>query len=501
MARKPIIVPKGSNTEELPIADVNAPAPVLPRRKTEDGERRAESGEKKPEPPAAVELPTMLEYVPVNDPSTWRVEKCDLLATEFGLGDCVTAIGAKPAALDLMKLRAAVAEFVFFCQTHPRLWLLVRRIYGVAPLIPSSDAHPDDLRVWTRAEMDGEGYSVKADLEALRGFWVNHCKREGGGDQRSEDGRSEEGRIALTPTLSRPAGEGGDNLLDDLDFPERMFTITVFDPLARMTADGKGGVVARPEKENRKERAWFIGRVTEWEKMLRDSIGGAVARSALNSELHLRRLEAEIAVAEPKSRGALYDQQSELTKGYQAAIDELQRMFPELAVAGKVSFKATFSDVIRSHLDYYGDGDRRLVDKVHTVMEMEYLLRTSQQVEARYRFGLNLAIIDNISGMTDPNFGPLQTSHAETGGRGVSRGRGGGALVHAREGGGLGERGVAGGRRRLRGFQRCGMPALRRADQLTGYALSRMSEADSPGASQSSRRPPSRRHQCGWKKI
>ena len=185
-----------------------------------------------------------------------------------------------------------------------------------------------------------------------------------------------------------------------------MFTITVFDPLARMTADGKGGVVARPEKENRKERAWFIGRVTEWEKMLRDSIGGAVARSALNSELHLRRLEAEIAVAEPKSRGALYDQQSELTKGYQAAIDELQRMFPELAVAGKVSFKATFSDVIRSHLDYYGNGDRRLVDKVHTVMEMEYLLRTSQQVEARYRFGLNLAIIDNISGMTDPNFRP-----------------------------------------------------------------------------------------------
>ena len=102
MARKPIIVPKGSNTEELPIADVNAPAPVLPRRKTEDGERRAESGEKKPEPPAAVELPTMLEFVPVNDPSAWRVEKCDLLATEFGLGDCITAIGAKPAALDLV---------------------------------------------------------------------------------------------------------------------------------------------------------------------------------------------------------------------------------------------------------------------------------------------------------------------------------------------------------------------------------------------------------------
>ena len=431
MAKKPVIVPKGSNTEELPIADVNAPAPVLLRRKTEDGGQRSEDGGRKPaaethgqDARATTELPTMLEFVPVNDPATWRVEKCDLLATEFGLGDCVTAIGAKPAALDLVKLRAAVSEFVFFCQTHPRLWLLARRIYGIAPLFPDADAQPGDLRVWSRAEMDEEGYSVKADLEALRGFWVNHCKREGGGGQRSEDGgRRTEGtlrevhatepRLGTSPQSSpgrtsawNPAGEGGDNLLDELDFPERMFTITVYDPLARMTADGKGGVVARPEKENRKERAWFIGRVTEWEKMLRDSIGGAVARSALMNELHLRRLEAEIAVAEPKSRGALYDQQSDLTTGYQTSIDELQRMFPELAVAGKVSFKATFSDVIRSHLDYYGNGDRRLVDKVHTVMEMEYLLRTSQQVEARYRFGLNLAIIDNISGMTDPNFRP-----------------------------------------------------------------------------------------------
>ena len=185
-----------------------------------------------------------------------------------------------------------------------------------------------------------------------------------------------------------------------------MFCITVYDPLARMTADGKGGVVPRPEKENRKERAWFLGRVIEWEKMLRDSIGGTLARSALMNELTLRRLEAEIAVAEPKSRGALYEQRSEQVKEYQSSIEELQKMFPELAVAGKVSFKATISDLAKSHLDYYGNGDRRLVDKVHTVMELEYLLRTSAQVEARYRFGLNLAIIDNINGLTDPNFRP-----------------------------------------------------------------------------------------------
>ena len=79
--------------------------------------------------------------------------------------------------------------------------------------------------------------------------------------------------------------------------------------------------------------------------MLRDSIGGAVARSALMNELQLRRMEAEIAVAEPKSRGALYDQQAKQTKEYREAIDKLQKMFPELAVAGKVTFKGTISDL------------------------------------------------------------------------------------------------------------------------------------------------------------
>ena len=32
MAKKPVIVPKVSNTEDLPIADVSAPEPVLPRK-------------------------------------------------------------------------------------------------------------------------------------------------------------------------------------------------------------------------------------------------------------------------------------------------------------------------------------------------------------------------------------------------------------------------------------------------------------------------------------
>ena len=141
-----------------------------------------------------VEVPAVVEFVPVNEAAPWRVEKCDLLATEFGLSDPPSRGEARPP-MDLAALPKRVAEFVFFCQSHPRLWLLARRLYGIAPLFPPRDSKPEDLRVWTRAELTAEGYEVKTDLEALRGFWVNHCQREGSREAR---GRRSEVRNTRT---------------------------------------------------------------------------------------------------------------------------------------------------------------------------------------------------------------------------------------------------------------------------------------------------------------
>jgi hypothetical protein len=46
-------------------------------------------------------------------------------------------------------------------------WLICRRLYGIAPIIPSPEAHPDDLPPNTRAELD-----------ALRVLWREHVVRE-----------------------------------------------------------------------------------------------------------------------------------------------------------------------------------------------------------------------------------------------------------------------------------------------------------------------------------
>ena len=359
--RKPII---GLGTEELAAAPVVTP---------------------KPKPAAATGLPVMLEFRPVAEAADWRVEKFDLLAVEF-------------LAPETGRLPEQMAAFMFFCQQHPRFWLLVRRRFGVAPVIPPADTLPDDLRVWSLAELEAEGFAVGPDFEALRQMFLDHLKREAG--SRAD---APAAPAPIKPATAAELLDLDDQLLASFQFPPRLFKITVYDPLAN---NGNGGDVARLDLENRAERDWFTLRVKEWAKMLEDPMGGPIARTALMNDLYLRRLESEIATASPRGRSALYEQKTALAEEYTASVEQLQVMFPEMAVAGKVGFRGQVSDMVVAHQDYYGNGDRRLVDKVFTVTEIEFQLRTSQQVQARYRFGLNLAIVDMVNGLYDPNFRP-----------------------------------------------------------------------------------------------
>ena len=90
---------------------------------------------------------------------------------------------------------------------------------------------------------------------------------------------------------------------------------------------------------------------------------------------------------------------------YDEEVQKLQEMFPEMKVAGRVSFKGVVSDLIVGQRDYYASGDRRLLDKVNTATEIEFQLRTSAQLtQPRYRFGLNVAIVEAIHGLHDPDF-------------------------------------------------------------------------------------------------
>jgi hypothetical protein len=337
--------------------------------------------------------PERLEYRPVDAAERWRVERFDSLAAEFGFGSGVRdpGPGEKPWAEEM-------ARFAFFCAGHARLWLLVRRLYGAGPVIPGADARPEDLRVWSRPELEGDGFQVKQDLEAVGTLWREWLKAE----ERTA-GPSPENSNAKHQAPNNNELELDDRVLAQFQFSERVFKIKVWDP---MLNDGAGGEVARTDLENQREREWFVGRVKEWAKMLGDPMGGPIARSALMNDLYLRRLESEIATANPKARPGLYDQKTALGEQFQKAVDKLQEMFPEMAVAGRVSFRGTVSDLLIAYRDYYADGDGRLADKMFTAAEIEFQMRASLQVPERYRFSLNLAVADCIHGLLDPNFRP-----------------------------------------------------------------------------------------------
>ena len=334
--------------------------------------------------PALAGLPKMLEFRPHGRADLWRVERFEELAVEFDL------LGESPP-----ECRARLTDFAHFASQYDRLWLLVRRLYGVAPVIPGPEATMDDLRVWSYAELVAGGWDVKVDLEALRVFW-----------QSRQANLQRSAAPAAAPAAPAPAAaeefpQDGD-VLARFQFSPRLFSLTVFDPLG---GDGRGADVVRAERENVAERTWFTGRVSAWSRMLGDAMGGPIARTALLNDLYLRRLETEIALATtPKARAVLYEQKSTLAREYDQAIQRLQEMFPEMAVAGKVSFRALLSDVVVGNWDYKAYGDHRLVDKIHTATELDFLTTRSRQVGPRYNLGLYLAILEAINGLTDPDF-------------------------------------------------------------------------------------------------
>jgi hypothetical protein len=329
-------------------------------------------------------VPGVLEYTPLPGTERWRVEKFELFEAEFSIGG-----GA-----------AAMVHFHELGLQHTRPWLICRRLFGIGPMIPSADAHPDDLRPHSRAEICAalglETADLQAELDGLRTVWREFCKREMPEPTHGEN--------PLTPALSPDGGEGdlkfGDELLREYGFPESMFRVMVWDPVTKTE-------VARASEENKTERDWFVRRVHDWKKMLGEPTAGQLVRNALINELFLKRYEREMSVLSPAS--PKWDKFSEgrqaIETAYQEQLLRLQEIFPDMVVAGKISFRAALSDMNQAHRDYYGSGDRRRLDKINTAGEIEVLLRMSaQRPEPQYRFGLNVAIVEAMHSLYDPNF-------------------------------------------------------------------------------------------------
>jgi hypothetical protein len=342
--------------QDLPMSAAVPPTPPIPTPT--------------PAPAAPLLIPAALDFK-LDKP--WRIERFESLVGEFQLQG---------------EWEKVAREFVLFAREYARQWICVRRLYGIAPVVPPPGTDPKELQLWSREELQADGYDVQAELDGLRGLWNEHRRNE-----------QVTAPPAPPPEKSAPKGELplDDKILEQFQFPERLFKITVWDTEERRD-------VPRTDSEVRAEREWFVGRVKDWSKMLRNGVGGPIARAALMNELYLRRLESQIATASSKEVDKLYDRKRALTEEYQEQIDKLQAMFPDMAVAGQVGFRGAFSDAIAGCRDYYAYGDTRLLDKVFTALELEFATRESRQVPMRHRFSLSLAIAECMNHIYDPHF-------------------------------------------------------------------------------------------------
>jgi hypothetical protein len=336
-----------------------------------------------------------LEYRPLTSGERWRVERFEALAVEFGLA--LNEPGGSPA-LRWSEIMGVFHEIV--C-THARWWLFVRRLFGVMPLVPGANAHPDEMRAWSRAELcEAFGISIddlKEEIEAVRGLWGNHVREaEPVEATANEPGGSPALRGEETPLLVE------ENLLDEFGFSESMFVVEWAEKSGDLEVQKK-----RSDEENRKEKAWFCRRLEEWARMLREPMAHTIARECLLDELQLKRIEADMFQHKSgaPAHSSLQKTRAQLQTNYSTRLDQLQEMFPEMGVAGKVAFKAILSDLFMGYTKAIASGDFKLLDRVRTAAEISVDLRQSVQVPVvKHRLGQTLYIIEAMHGLFDPNW-------------------------------------------------------------------------------------------------
>jgi hypothetical protein len=307
---------------------------------------------------AAAPLPTLVEYQMDGQP--WRCERFDLLAGELGSD-------LQPSLLATLHLALS---------GDARRWQIVRRLFGLQPVIPPRQANVDDLRRWEREELREQlgltRAQLQAEVDAVRGVWQAVAPRPD----------------LQTPAPSAaPAAPAGELLFVD-------------DALLRQL-----GLKVRIGDADVRE--WFAQRARELQPLFGENLTKTLARNLLMTELQLRQMDDHLATS---SIGGEYRSnqkvRQELDKVYRDQIAQIADLAPWFSqLAGKHAFKDVVSDITRGMQEYYARGDRRLVDGIFTTMEIRIELRTSVQApQPKYRAGLVVAFNAAKAGLWDRNY-------------------------------------------------------------------------------------------------
>lgn len=355
--------------KEAPLIQFSLPGTVAPKPEAERQARvrgtpephKLGQGGSTP-PPATPSASALQEYQVGGE--AWRCARFDLLAAEFPV---------VPEQLALFHGVMAAQE---------RGWLILRRLFGLQPVLPPATLSPDDLRTWSRAELRAalglRPQQLQQELDALRGQWLGLV-----GPKEAPPAAA----AAPPPSSAAPKQD-------------------LFEPDARLLAYDLPVTF-----ESRAEHDWFVKRVADYEKILQDRLARGLAVNALMMELSMRRLDCylnndALCHVGREDWRAHTKLRQELDGNYQKQIEQIKKLCPWAgAVAGDYAFAGLMSDVTKAIQDYEARGDTRLVDGIFTATEILIECRRSVQAPApRYRAGLVLFANAAKAGLFDPRW-------------------------------------------------------------------------------------------------
>lgn len=325
----------------------------------------------------------------------WRVERLADLSAELGL-----------TVADLPRLVLAGQRPREGGGVGDRGWLITRRLYGVRPVIPEPGLGEDDLRTWTRTELQASlgltRAQLQAELDTVRGVLAALGSREQEAAQAAQ-ALADKAKAEHAKAFEASGGEltlATDEATLNRVLTERGFTLGWFD------------LKDRAEADNREEKRWLAGRIVELTKLFEHGPTKEIARRLLLCELRLRRRDSVLMGSTTldgegkKSRQEWLSSLAADEEEFRKLLAQVQDLAPWFFSIGKeVNAKGAFAEWLRGMQEFYGQGKTdwlaacaRMTDTlVHmgtadgylTADEIQTLARPNTEVpEPQYRLSL-----------------------------------------------------------------------------------------------------------------
>lgn len=308
-------------------------------------------------PGGASALLSFVEYA-APDGERWRAERGAELLRDFQIdrGDM-----------------AALAEWHALFAPDERAWLVLRRIYTIAPMLGETSA--DDLRIWTPAELAAKLGVAEENISAIM-----------------RDARLRWSRAIVESGMRRSEARRD----------ARPLTSSEIDSL--LMRHGFGFLV------NEMEKAMVAQRCRDLEPYLEDESARMMARNAIQQELNIHYIDQRIhdfrtTVPEgtpdevmrkqeslDKKINDLLDRRKADVTAYEATMKALgETPAQKKSIGQKMEFHDCLSAIVEAVQAYRSKEDNTLIDGMFTLAEVELLMRDCELRPQQYRPDVVLA--------------------------------------------------------------------------------------------------------------